>query len=188
MDDGFYLWRLVVQQTCVSTPKPSRIPIGEAARWHEGWRVWWKERSSTTLAWYIARSIGSGSCQSHLALYGCLYTKSMWVLCSPSLMIWITHGSLLISESHDRHFLMFCAKPVNNLRRMAMIRLRVSGTVCLSTLSSALLALCEFTDTQPMRSILCWFSGAWLGFCVAAIVWCMPATFSLAFALWHLAT
>ena len=55
---------------------------------------------------------------------------------------------------------MFCAKPVNNLRRMAMIRLRVSGTVCLSTLSSAILALCEFTDTQPMRSILCWFSQA----------------------------
>ena len=29
-----------------------------------------------------------------------------------------------------------------------MIRLMVSGTVCLSTLSSALLALCEFTDAQ----------------------------------------
>ena len=57
-------------------------------------------------------------------------------------------GVFLISESHDKNFLMFCARPVNNLRRMAMIRLRVSGTVCLSTLSSAILALCEFTDTQ----------------------------------------
>ena len=113
-----------------------------------------------------------------------IYTKSMWVLCSPSLMIWITHGSLLISGSRDRNFLIFCARTVNNLRRMAMIRLRVSVTVCLSTLSSAILALCEFTDTHSV-----WWPGLYINSCVGVFLcvlcWAVIASVLLRLRMWH---
>ena len=43
-------------------------------------------------------------------------------------------------------------------RKMTMIHLRVSRAVCLSTPSSALLALCEFTDTQRGSQVRFFFN------------------------------